>query len=110
MDFSWFKVVAISRMPPPYADENIDSLEDWAKMSLSLIADLDINLATEYQIRVDALPLLYEILNSVWRLERMKGFEIAVGESWWFTGSYSANDMLKLKIEFVAGGIREGMQ
>lgn len=103
MKVSWIDVAEISRLSGPFGQEKLDSLNDWNSLAVSLILTINIDIGSGCEVKVDALPLLYELLNALSNGIK-NGFEVQIGEGLWLSGSRTCDDVLRVKVEFVAGG------
>jgi hypothetical protein len=103
MKVSWFDVAEISRLSGPFGQEKLDHLDDWNSLAVSLILTINIDIGSNCKVKVDALPLLYELLNALSNGIK-NGFEVQIGEGLWLSGSGTCDDVLRVKVEFVAGG------
>ncbi|MBG0811605.1 hypothetical protein IY145_19835 [Methylosinus sp. H3A] len=103
MKASWFDVVDISRLSGPFEQEKLDEIDDWEHLAMSMILTIHISVGSNYGVKVDALPLLYEMLCAL-SLGIKSGFEVQIGEGFWLTASPAGERVMKVKIEFVVGG------
>ena len=103
MKASWFDVVDISRLSGPFEQEQLDEIDDWEHLAMSLILTININIGSNCVVKVDALPLLYEMLNAL-SIGIKNGLEVQIGEGLWLTSSPSSERAIQVNIELVAGG------
>jgi hypothetical protein len=103
MKASWFDVVDISRLSGPFEQEHLDEIDDWEHLAMSLILTININIGSNCVVKVDALPLLYEMLNAL-SIGIKNGFEVQIGEGLWLIASQAGDRVMNVKIEFIAGG------
>jgi hypothetical protein len=99
MKASWFDVVDISRLSGPFEQENLDGIDDWKDLAMSLILTIHISVGSNYGVKVDALPLLYEMLFAL-SVGIKNGFEVLVGEDFWLTARLTGEGVMKVKIMY----------
>jgi hypothetical protein len=103
MNASWLKVVELSRLSGPFEQEQLDKIDDWRSLAMSLILTIHISIGSNYGVKVDALPLLYEMLSAL-SLGIKNGFEVQIGEGFWLTASPADGQIMKVIVEYATGG------
>jgi hypothetical protein len=103
MIFGWFDILEIVQLPKTAHVDADQTSGDWKTLSLTYIVTIKVILDNEHLIRVDAIPLLYELILASSSLTTQRLVDIEVGEGWRLKADLVSEGSLKLNFEFVVG-------
>jgi hypothetical protein len=98
--YEWFRILESSRLGSRAKSDDVSAIVDWRSWTIGFIATIGIESDRQIEIRVDAFPLFYELLNAFGDLFAKREFDIEVGEGWSFQGAAADGGYFKLHICF----------
>jgi SAM-dependent methyltransferase len=98
--YEWFRILESSRLGGRTKSDDMSAIVDWRSWTIGFIATVGIESDRQIEIRVDAFPLFYELLNAFGDLFAKREFDIEVGEGWSFQGAPADGGFFELNICF----------
>ena len=82
LSYRWFRIVDVRSLAREGLPENVvrETGGEWYDWSINFIAEIEIEADQLYRVRVDALPLLHELLSASAKLGTSDEFGAEIGE------------------------------
>lgn len=104
LSYPWFQIVDVRSLASEGLSEKAlrETAGEWCDWSINFIAEIEIGTDRLYRVRVDALPLLHELLSAGAKLGMSDEFDAEIGEGIRLLAKVELGILL-IRIVFAAG-------